>query len=338
MRFGKRFVAVRMTAVLGLLIVGLALTPAGWVSGQRTAVLSVSPPSATLYVNGANSTELAIQVTGAVDLQGFELTLTYDPAVVHLDSWRHGGMLDPVAVVTQTNTPGYLRLAIVQLGGTAPSGDGVLLGLTFSGVAVGTSAVQITAAEFTNGSAGGVTSPQIENGSLTVGYDPALLDRFTVTGEVSLQGQLQRGGAPFSLGLGTAYSFGPYAATSVDQSGVNLDFGLVVADSYMVTTAQPRYLNLTTALGKTVTISSGKTALNSLRLVAGNAVWTDDVIDAADASLVGTSYGMTLADLQPGETLDADVNFDGVVNVKDLALVAGNYDLSSAGVYQNWQP
>ena len=338
MHIRKWFSPDRIRLALSLLVVCLAFAPVGRASGQQTAAVSVSPVSTALYLNSVNAVELEIRVTGAVDLQGFELILTYDPAVVHLDSWSHGGMLDPVAVVTKTNTPGYLRLAIVQLGGTAPSGDGVLLRLTFSGVAVGISPIQITKCEFTNGSAGGVTTPQIENGSLRVGYDPALLDSFDVMGEVSLQGCLQRGGVPFSLGLGAAYQFGPYAATSLDQNGANLDFGLVVADSYLVTTAQPRYLNLTAELGKTVLISAGKTALNPLRLAAGNAVWTDDVIDAADASLVGASYGLTLADLQPGEILDADVNFDGVVNLKDLALVAGNYDLSSAGVYQDWQP
>ncbi|MBG0786728.1 MAG: hypothetical protein H0S79_16655 [Anaerolineaceae bacterium] len=320
--------------LVGLWVVSLS-TP---VFGQSGTVLAVSPASANLYLNNVNTTELELAVTNAVSLQGFDLTLTYDPAVVTLDSWAQGGMLSPTAVVAQTNTPGFLRLAVVQLGGTPPSGDDVLLRLTFSGVAPGASAVTITNAEFTNGSVGGVTTPALEHGLLIVGYDSALLDQFTLTGEVSLQGQLQRAGVPYQLGLGQTYALGPYLATSTDQSGANLDFGLVVADSYIITTTQPRYLNLTADLGKVVTVSAEKTALQPIRLVAGNAVWTDNVIDAADASLVGASYGLTLADLEEGETLDGDVNFDGVVDLKDLALVAGNYDLSSATVYHDWEP
>ncbi|MBG0771271.1 MAG: hypothetical protein H0S82_06150, partial [Anaerolineaceae bacterium] len=185
--------------VLGLLAVSLSFAAAYPVFAQSGATLAVSPSAATLYLNNVNTIELDLAVTNAVSLQGFDLTLTYDPAVVALDSWSHGGMLSPTAVVTQTNTPGLLRLAVVQLGGTAPSGDGTLLKLTFSGVGVGTSAMTITEAEFTNGTSGGKTTPALEHGSLTVAYDPALLDQFSLTGEVSLQGQLQRDGVPFTL-------------------------------------------------------------------------------------------------------------------------------------------
>jgi hypothetical protein len=323
---------------VALLILCLVLAPVGAAKGQSTAVLSFSPADGTLYLNGTNTIELDLQISGAVSMQGFDLTLTYDPAVVTLDDWDHGGMLSPAALVSETNTPGTLRLAIVQLGGTAPSGEGTLLRLSFSGVTADTSAIQITEAELTNGFAGGVTSPQTELGALTVAYDPGLLEKVSLTGEVSLQGQLQRGGVPFQLGQGADYQYGPYTATSLDQAGANLDFGPVIADTYLVTTAQPRMLNLTADLAKTVSVSAAKTMLNPLRLLAGNAVWTDNVIDAADASLIGASYGLTLADLQPGETLDGDVNFDGIVNLKDLALVAGNYDLTSATVYQDWEP
>lgn len=324
--------------VLGLVVLTLSLGVVCPAYGQDVTTLAVSPTSAILFLNNVNTITLDLQVTSAVSLQGFDVTLTYDPEVVTLDSWSHGGMLSPTALVAQTNTPGLLRLAVVQLGGTPPSGDGIILRLTFSGVGVGTSAVTISNAEFTNGSAGGVSTPALVDGSLIVGYDPALLDRFVLSGEVSLQGQLQRAGAPFSLAPGQTYVIGPYSAVSTDLSGTNLDFGLVVADSYLITTNQPRYLNLTADLSKTVMVSESKNAIQAIRLIAGNAIWTDNVIDAADASLVGASYGLTVADLPAGEVLDADLNFDGIVDLKDLALVAGNFDLSSAVVYQDWEP
>ncbi len=324
--------------VIGLFSVLLSFAMVDPVFGQSGTTLSVIPASATLYLNNVNTIELDLVVTNAVSLQGFDLTLTYDPAVVHLDSWAHGGMLASTAVVYKTDIPGLFRLAVVQLGGTPPSGDGTLLKLTFSGVGVGTSAMTITEAEFTNGTSGGKTTPALEHGSLTVAYDPSLLEQFALTGAVSLQGQVYRTGVPFTLLPGQTYAIGPYDATSTGLSSDNLDFGRVVADSYIVTTSQPRYLNLTEELGKGVTVSAGGTVMQALRLFAGNAVWSDNVIDAADASLVGACFGMTVADLLPGETLDADVNFDGIVDLKDLALVAGNYDLSSAAAYQDWQP
>jgi len=47
---------------------------------------------------------------------------------------------------------------------------------------------------------------------------------------------------------------------------------------------------------------------------------------------------MSKGDLKPGETLNGDVNFDNIVNIRDWALVAGNYGLSSKDVYADWTP
>ncbi|HQA29770.1 MAG TPA: hypothetical protein PLA02_11215, partial [Brevefilum fermentans] len=60
-------------------------------------------------------------------------------------------------------------------------------------------------------------------------------------------------------------------------------------------------------------------------------------IDIGDAGLVGGAYG------QPGSTTPTganhpDVNFDGKVNIQDLALVGGNFGLTSAGAYEEWMP
>ncbi|MCJ7696374.1 MAG: hypothetical protein MUO40_13255, partial [Anaerolineaceae bacterium] len=88
-------------------------------------------------------------------------------------------------------------------------------------------------------------------------------------------------------------------------------------------------------------INSGKTSISALQLRGGNAVWQreiegvwvlDSVIDAGDISLIGAFYG------QSGSDLDADVNFSGKVDILDLALCAGNYDLTSASAYGTWVP
>ncbi len=70
----------------------------------------------------------------------------------------------------------------------------------------------------------------------------------------------------------------------------------------------------------------------------GNAAWTDNEINAGDVSVLGTYWGKTPADLEPGDSLDGDVNFDGIVNLRDLAIVAGNFGLTSAQVYASWTP
>jgi len=72
--------------------------------------------------------------------------------------------------------------------------------------------------------------------------------------------------------------------------------------------------------------------LPPLRLLAGNAVWTNDEIDIFDVALVSGEIGEISFDP------DADINGDGKVDIFDLAMVAGNYGMTSALAYGEWLP
>ena len=164
---------------------------------------------------------------------------------------------------------------------------------------------------------------------------------FTITGDFSMQGRVERGGIPVTLTWGgTLVPYGPSADTT-DVIGNNFTLLVNYGGTYTITTNQPRYLNVITATGKTIMVD-GNEILPALRLRGGNAVWMDsetvfnDFIDGGDASLVGTQYGT-------GGTSDllgnnGDCNFDGKVNIQDLALVGGNFDLTSATAYAAWLP
>ncbi len=307
------------------------ISPHALVRAQTDPSMSILPADAQVYLDGANSVTVDVMLVDAVDMQSFDVTFEYDPSVMQLDSFIVGDFVSTFTKLFEDQSSGFLQVAYVKLGSPSVSGSGVLLRLTFSGVAIGTSAITITDGLYAK-STGVKVYPTLQSGSLKVLNSPV-----SVTGEFSLQGQTDRGGVTVTLGMGETFAEGPYMAVSLNQAGANLDFGGVIPDTYPVTTSQPRYLNVNAAIGKRVVISTA-TILSPLRLVSGNAVWTDDVIDAGDASLVGAWYGKTTADLEPGQTLDADVNFDSVVNVKDLALVAGNYGLTSAAAYAGWLP
>lgn len=307
------------------------------VQAQPGPTVYFEPATANIVINVTNSAVVEVKTANAVDVQSYELIIAYDATILNLDSWAKGTFLPSGAILVQENTPGHLRAVIVKLGAPAISGGGTLLKMTFSAKKPGTSPLLLTKAAFSS-NLGVATFPEVENGTLTAAYDPTLLPKVPLTGSVSLQGQVNRAGVSVQLEPGNTYRIGHYPAISSAAPGSNLDFGMVVTDAYKITTNQARYLNLSAALGETVTVGAGKTSINPLWLRAGNAVWTDNVIDESDASLVGASFGRTTADLAPGESLDADVNFDGVVNLRDLALVAGNYDLTAAAAYADWIP
>ena len=140
-----------------------------------------------------------------------------------------------------------------------------------------------------------------------------------------------------TVSSGQVFGGGPYSKKTMDQFGNNLIINNVMADTYTVTTAQPRCLNVTAELDKTITMT-GDYTMQPLTLHCGNALWSDNIIDVSDVGIVGGQWGMSQEDLKPGDTLNGDVNFDNIVNIRDLALVAGNYSLISEDAYTNWTP
>jgi len=147
----------------------------------------------------------------------------------------------------------------------------------------------------------------------------------SLTGTFSMQGRTTRAGVPVTL---TGALFGVFNGSSIEQMSNNLVItGLTSYDTYTLTTNQPRYLNVTSALAKTVAGDKGTMA--ALELKGGNAVWTDNVIDVLDASQVGHDWGVTG---------NGDVNFSGKADIFDLAIVGGNYNLTSAAAYGTWVP
>ena len=307
------------------------------VHAQDETTVSVLPVESTILINGSNIGEVEIYITNGVNVNAFDITLTYDANLLMLEETTHGDYLSNLYKIIEVDNPGYYRLGITQITTPGVYGDGILLHLTFSGVAPGLSAITLTNVELSYPS--GITYfPSVVHGNITTAYDPGPLEKHSVSGEITLEPQSFRGGIPVSLTDGATYRIGPYEAVSLSQPGSNLFFGEVVNDTYIITTQQPRYLNLDTSVNKTFTVSAAETTINPLELKIGNPEWSDNVVDGSDLDLVDLWFDFALADLEPGETLDGDVNFDGLVNVQDLAIVAGKYGLTSAEVYADWSP
>ena len=172
---------------------------------------------------------------------------------------------------------------------------------------------------------------------------------FTVTGNFSIQGNLSRAGVPVNFDwTGTLVDYDVDGTSSAD-SDTNLSVLLTYGGNYTITTLQPRYLNVYVAADFSKMINlTGDRLLPELRLRGGNAYWRvvnefnaytdqyDNTVNGSDASVVGTDWG-------PNSSSDltinhGDVNFDGKVNIQDLALVGGNFGLTSATAYDLWSP
>ncbi|NLF35527.1 MAG: hypothetical protein GX585_06135, partial [Clostridiales bacterium] len=148
-----------------------------------------------------------------------------------------------------------------------------------------------------------------------------------VNGLVTLQGILApRAGVGITL---TPVSGVTRTTSSIAALDINYGFTGVETLTYTFTTSQARYLNLTADSGKTFLVNRDLT-LTPLRLYGGD-VDKSNEIGVNDASLVGAAWGST-------EDPEANINYDGIVNIQDLALVGGNFGLTSATAYNSWSP
>ena len=294
---------------------------------QEAPTLVVSPPVGVVIINNGNTITLELVAANVVDMQSFDLTLAYDPAILQYESWALGELVSTFnwQLGLQTSPPGHFYLAYGRIGPGAVSGDGVLIRVTFSGVGAGTSPITITQAAYAK-STGVKTSFDRQHGSLTVAYEAVQPDKSAVSGTVVMQGRAGRAGVPVTLAGGALFGQGPYVATSTNHLRLNLDFGLVVHDTYTFTTARPGYLNL----AEEVTVG-GVLTLPPLRMLAGD-VLGDGLVGSPDLDAIREAYGLI------GLSIPADVNGDSLVDVRDLALVGGNFGLTSLSAYADWLP
>ena len=324
-------VSKKLLLFLGCLVLLLSFSPIRHVAAQGTGPwVYFSPDPSYIYIDGTNQVTVDIMVREVVDINAFDIKVNFDPNIVSMVSYEFGGFLKSVACTNEFIQPESLRLVCTQLGEQGQSGTGSLFRITFRGVTEGISELEITKVNLIKWN-GYLYTPGKTDGTLNV-VDSTNYQYLPLIMNVSAQGAQNRGGIGVALANGSNYGMGPYSGTSLNQSGSNLTIASVLTDSYRITTNHARVLNITSALNKTFTLAPGANTVPALRLVAGNAVWTDNVINLNDWTAVCGALG------NPSQNADADVNFDGLVDARDLALVAGNWGLTSAVAYVAWLP
>ncbi len=133
--------------------------------GPAETVVQLSPSALDIPVGSSGT--LSLEVLGGVEINAYDVTVRYDPALITFVSWSHGPYLSHLAQVYKVDEPGKLRLVFTQLATPPVSGDGILLNLVFRGAAEGVSEVLIEALDFA-GADGTITNPQLIGASVIV--------------------------------------------------------------------------------------------------------------------------------------------------------------------------
>jgi hypothetical protein len=163
-----------------ILALAVRITPA---SAQAAPALAVDPD--TVNVPLGNQFVLEVTVTDGENVNGFDLKLTYDPGLLSLLSWAHGGYLDidPQSSCSYVNVDklqGLLELDCAQVTPDAADEEAALLELTFNTTALGTSNITLEKAVFVDDQ-GQQSEPERVNGVVNIQNLPTWAATATVT-------------------------------------------------------------------------------------------------------------------------------------------------------------
>jgi len=168
--------------VAAALLVGLVLLWAGSARASTGASVAIWPDYSSVVVGTPVTLQLVVR--DGVNVNGYDITLTYDAGRLALDSWSHGGYLSNLWVAHRSESPGTFRLAATQLAAAPVSGDGVLLNFVFNTLAVGESDVTIAQAIFAD-LQGAESYPARLDGVVAAAAEPSANPTMTSTATVT---------------------------------------------------------------------------------------------------------------------------------------------------------
>lgn len=154
----------RIIAYLSVASLLLLLMPVR-AAAQGQTVLAVTPAEAEVPVAGQFSLDLTL--TDAVNVNAFDIMLTYDGNLLRLDGWTNGEFLSNLAVVVNSNNPGNFRLVCTQMAMDGVSGKGSLLHLNFTALAAGQTEITLAKGELSEPQ-GVAIQPALVDGQVTV--------------------------------------------------------------------------------------------------------------------------------------------------------------------------
>jgi hypothetical protein len=252
-------------------------------------------------------------------------------------SLTNSGTFAPAGLCDLNTVGSANSTGVISFCGSSPTAVNNAAANVFTVVFEGLSTGAVTLDLDTSDDAFGMAPPSGDSNNV---YATALTDKAmevfglnNVTGAIDLQGRVDESGAVLSFGVGANQGYGEYVFSTSTNFGAISASG-VVADTYNITVAMARYLDVTLSSAKSK-IVSGATVLTTLTLFGGDAN-DDDTIDIADAGIIGGQYGNSGVGIT---VAGADINNDGTINIFDLVLAGGNFSKTSANAYlTGWIP
>jgi hypothetical protein len=165
-----------------------AIADGGSVGEQNVSITVTGAPAGRIVQIGTNYTvavngtkDVPVQLINGSDVAGGQTTITFDPSTVTVDSVKIGDFLTPTANID--NVAGTVKIAVARPDAVGKS-PATLAIVTFRGVAIGSSVLDIGGSSLNDASGLILAAPTEINGKITVG----------VSGDCGLNGDLNHNG------------------------------------------------------------------------------------------------------------------------------------------------
>jgi len=282
----------------------LTIREAGTPGGTSVSV-DVNPSSVTVGESALVTVSLNNVPGGG--LTSAEFTCTYDASLIEVSAITDAGLFgSDAAVAINGPASGAFIFAIAGSNGRKATTNGAVFTFNALGLQIG----EVTITCQARVSIGDQTLTELSPASDTLSV---VAQQGTLAGTVHAY-------KPVTVSLYDAGSTLVASATANQDGTFSLQ---APAGAYTAVASVQGYLD---AQGAATLTSGSTTTMPTITLPAGD-IDGNDVIDQFDAMTIGMNYnGSTPA--------AADLNNDGIINVLDLELLAANYRLSGALVWQ----
>ena len=171
-----KHVQVCKQALAAAVFSALAIGTAGTAQAVPVISLTVSPSPAAV----GNTVLVNVNISGAVDVYGYQFSLLFNPAVLQATGSTEGSFLPTGGSTyfvpgTVNNTLGAVNFTIGTLLGALPgvSGNGTLATLSFNAAALGSSALGFRDVVLFDSELVDLTGVQLQGGMVTVVPEPS---------------------------------------------------------------------------------------------------------------------------------------------------------------------
>ncbi len=266
---------------------------------------TLNPP--TIIVGGTSTATVNLNNIPAGGYASAEFTCTYNPLLIEVGNITDSGLFgtDAVMVVSGPQNGSFI-VAIAGSNGQKATSGGAAFTFSALGLQIGQSVVDCQA----RASVGNLALVTIPSTAVTLNV-------------ISAQGTFS--GQVLANKTVTVTLYNPDSSVAgTINANVDGTFSLSVpSGTYTAVASASGYLK---AQGSVIITSGNITTFQPISLPAGD-IDGNDVIDQFDALTIGINYnGSTPA--------AADLNNDGIINVLDMEILAGNYRQSGALAWQ----